>query len=98
MKIHNITRLTPSTSAQEATGNDHASKTAQRATTTTSAPAAPGASQLHPSSLPESQDIDALRVEELREAISSGAFTVHAERIADRLIASLSEQSPADDS
>lgn len=39
-----------------------------------------------------SQDIDAARVAELRQAIRDGRFAINAERIADGLIASVREQ------
>lgn len=45
-------------------------------------------SQMH---MDDSQDIDTVRVEEIREAIREGRLEIHADRIADGLIAQLKE-------
>jgi len=72
----------PSDGARKAQGADRAhQQDAGPSTTTHLSQAAPDASQ----------DIDTLRVEELREAIREGRLDVRAERIADGLIASVQD-------
>ena len=88
MKIQNITQLTPASTPREQPSSAPV-ESVQRATTSG---APKNVSQLHQPVADSSQDIDTLRVEELREAIASGKFEVRAERIAEGLIASLREQ------
>lgn len=59
-------------------------------------PAAPGgttreSTQLSQSSIDESQDIDTVKVEEIRDAIREGRLEMRADRIADGLIANLKD-------
>lgn len=92
MKIHNITQFTPAGTLREKQPSGQAESAKPSGTEESTA----NVSSLHPQSADNSQDIDMARVEELRQAISSGKFEIRAERIADALIASLQEQIPAD--
>ncbi|WP_299595908.1 flagellar biosynthesis anti-sigma factor FlgM [uncultured Microbulbifer sp.] len=88
MKIQNMTQLTPASTLREKPASGP-SESVQ----TTGQPGAPSnITQLHQPTADSSQDIDAPRVEELREAIASGKFDIRADRIAEGLIASLQEQ------
>ncbi|QIL89909.1 flagellar biosynthesis anti-sigma factor FlgM [Microbulbifer sp. SH-1] len=92
MKIHNITQFTPAGTLRE----KQPSGQAESAKPTGTADATANVSALPQQGQDNHQDIDMVRVEELRQAISSGKFEIRAERIADALIASLQEQIPAD--
>lgn len=92
MKIHNITQFTPAGTLRE----KQPSGQAESAKPAGSGESTANVSSLHQQNPDNSQDIDMARVEELRQAISSGKFEIRAERIADALIASLQEQLPAD--
>ncbi|WP_231758136.1 flagellar biosynthesis anti-sigma factor FlgM [Microbulbifer elongatus] len=88
MKIQNITQLTPANTPRE----KPASAPVESAANPGAAGTLKNVSQLHQPAADSSQDIDTLRVEELREAIASGTFEIRVERIAEGLIASLREQ------
>ena len=88
MKIQNITQLTPASTPRE----KPASAPVESAQPPSTSGAPKNVSHLHQPAADSSQDIDTLRVEELREAIASGKFEIRADRIAEGLITSLREQ------
>lgn len=92
MKIQNITQLTPASTLREKPASERAESTQSASPSAASA----NVSQLHQPGTDGSQDINALRVEELREAIASGRFEIRADRIAEGLIASLQEHTPTE--
>ncbi|MFV8781591.1 flagellar biosynthesis anti-sigma factor FlgM [Microbulbifer sp. SA54] len=90
MKIQNVTQLAQANQLRE----KPASGKAEQATQASAAHSIQNTSQLHQTGADTGQDIDTLRVEELREAIASGKFEIRADRIAEGLIASLQEDAP----
>lgn len=87
MKIDNINSLLRSNQTQQ---RDET----QKAESVT--PATPGgttreSTQLSQSATDETQDIDAARVEEIRDAIREGRLEMRADRIAEGLIANLKD-------
>lgn len=93
MKIDNVSHLSPLNAVNQSKNSD---KTGAARETST-AGGAPSATQLHSATPDGSRDIDHARVDELRQAIAEGRLEIHAERIAEGLIASvrdLLEQDP----
>lgn len=85
MKIDNINSLLQSNQAQqrdETPKADSVKPITQGGTTRES-------TQLSQSNIDESQDIDTVKVEEIRDAIREGRLEMRADRIADGLIANL---------
>lgn len=87
MKIDNINSLLRSNQTQQ---RDETQK-ADSVTPATSGSAARESTQLSQSSIDETQDIDTAKVEEIRTAIREGRLEMHADRIADSLIANLND-------
>ncbi|GAA3903427.1 hypothetical protein GCM10022228_12090 [Halomonas cibimaris] len=65
---------------------------AQREASAASQPPSSGVSHIRQQHVDTTQDIDTLRVEEIRSAIRDGKLEIHAERIAEGLINSLDTQ------
>lgn len=87
MKIDNINSLLRSNQVQQ---RDETHK-ANSVTPATSEGSARESTQLSQSSIDETQDIDTAKVEDIRNAIREGRLEMHADRIADGLIANLKE-------
>ena len=87
MKIDNINSLLRSNQVQQ---RDETHK-ANSVTPATSESSARESTQLSQLSIDETQDIDTAKVEEIRNAIREGRLEMHADRIADGLIANLKE-------
>ncbi|AMX03193.1 flagellar biosynthesis anti-sigma factor FlgM [Microbulbifer thermotolerans] len=86
MKIDNIAQLTAAKAPHEGGRNETAP-----APKTEAAEASADVSRLRQASADNSQDIDTVRVEELRQAIAEGRLEIRADKIADGLIQSLRE-------
>lgn len=87
MKIDNTTSLSP----LQQTDKGKAGSRPQQADSAR-ADAAPGTvTHLSHAALDGSQDIDTLRVEELQAAIREGRLEINADKIADKLIASVQD-------
>lgn len=87
MKIDNTTSLSP----LQQTDKGKAGSRPQQADAT-KANATPGTvTHLSHAALDGSQDIDTLRVEELQAAIREGRLEINADKIADKLIASVQD-------
>lgn len=93
MKIQNVTQLAQANQLREKPANGKA----EQATQASAASSTQNISQLHQTGADTSQDIDTLRVEELRQAIASGKFEIRADRIAEGLITSLKEDTLPED-
>lgn len=87
MKIDNINSLLRSNQVQQ---RDETQK-ASSVTPATSEGSARESTQLSQSSIDETQDIDTAKVEEIRNAIREGRLEMHADRIAEGLIANLKD-------
>lgn len=87
MKIDNINSLLRPNQAQQ---RDETQK-ASSVTPATSGSSTRESTQLSQSSIDETQDIDTAKVEEIRTAIREGRLEMHADRIADSLIANLND-------
>lgn len=87
MKIDNINSLLRSSQTQQ---RDEPKKTDSVAPTTQTG-AVRESTQLSQSSIDESQDIDTVKVEEIRDAIREGRLEMRADRIAEGLLANLND-------
>lgn len=93
LKIDNVSHLSPPNAVTQSKNSD---KTGAARETST-AGGAPSTTQLNPATTDGSRDIDHARVDEIRQAIAEGRLDIHAERIAEGLIASVRdwlEQAP----
>ncbi|WP_323846747.1 flagellar biosynthesis anti-sigma factor FlgM [Microbulbifer magnicolonia] len=88
MKIDNITQLAPAKALPEGKRGDEATAATKGGAADTSA----NVSRLRQSGTDTSQDIDSVRVEELRRAIAEGRLEIRVDKIADGLIDSLRER------
>ncbi|MCX2780099.1 flagellar biosynthesis anti-sigma factor FlgM [Microbulbifer thermotolerans] len=86
MKIDNIAQLTAPKAPRESARNETAP-----AAKTEAAEASADVSLLRQPGTDNSQDIDSVRVEELRQAIAEGRLEIRADKIADGLIKSVRE-------
>lgn len=86
MKIENITQLTSAKTPREGGRGEAATSTSSGVEE-----ASTNVRLLRQPSADSSQDIDTVRVEELRQAIAEGRLEIRAEKIADGLIESLHE-------
>lgn len=84
MKIDNVSHLTTPTRIDQAKNKEQAGGVAPRANVESQS-----ATHLSRAGSDPSQDIDHVRVAELRQAIAEGRLHVDTDRIADRLIASV---------
>jgi len=87
VKIDNINSLLRSNQTQQ---RDETQK-ANSITPAISGGTARESTQLSQSSIDETQDIDIAKVEEIRNAIREGRLEMHADRIAEGLIANLKD-------
>ncbi|TVP45447.1 MAG: flagellar biosynthesis anti-sigma factor FlgM [Halomonas sp.] len=87
MKIDNMNSLLRSNQTQQRDETQKANSVAP----VTSGGTTRESTQLSQSRIDETQDIDAAKVEEIRDAIREGRLEMHADRIADGLIANLKD-------
>lgn len=87
MKIDNVNSLLRPNQTQQ---RDETQKT-NSVSPATAGGSARESTQLSQSRIDETQDIDTAKVEEIRDAIREGRLEMHADRIADGMIANLKD-------